>query len=56
MTSIRKNRIQQAQRLPEYRSTELPGGKLRSRHNARRHGLATHIEDDFEQSREYSRA
>ena len=23
-----------------------PGGKLRSRHNARRHGLATRIEDD----------
>jgi hypothetical protein len=48
MTSIRK--IESNKRNAS-RSTgpRTPGGKLRSRHNARRHGLATHMEDDFEQ-------
>jgi hypothetical protein len=45
MMSIRK--IESNKRNAS-RSTgpRTPGGKLRSRHNARRHGLATRIEDD----------
>jgi hypothetical protein len=49
MTSIRK--IESNKRNAS-RSTgpRTPGGKLRSRHNARRHGLATRLEDDCEAS------
>ena len=45
MTSTRKHA---ANKNNASRSTgpRTPGGKLRSRHNARRHGLATRIEDD----------
>ena len=45
MTSIRKI---ESNKLNASRSTgpRTPGGKLRSRDNARRHGLATRIEDD----------
>jgi hypothetical protein len=44
MTSIRKI---EANKRNASRSTgpRTPGGKSRSRHNARRHGLATRIED-----------
>jgi len=45
MTSILKI---ESNKTNASRSTgpRTPGGKLRSRHNARRHGLATRIEDD----------
>ena len=47
MTSTRKL---EANKRNASRSTgpRTPGGKLRSRHNARRHGLATPVENDFE--------
>ena len=47
MTSTRKL---EANKRNASRSTgpRTPGGKLRSRHNARRHGLATPVENDSE--------
>ena len=47
MTSTRKL---EADKRNASRSTgpRTPGGKLRSRHNARRHGLATPVENDSE--------
>jgi DNA repair protein RadC len=44
------NRKLESNKRNASRSTgpRTPGGKLRSRNNARRHGLATHVEDDVE--------